>query len=101
MEKKIIIFYLHEDFVNKLLTNIYPNNFKLSDTIPKNGTDIIISTEDEVIKINMTLGLNRGYNWHLAEEIIIEDSLITKETISLVNEIEKEKSVKVYNIKDF
>ena len=99
MERKVLVFYLHDEFVDKLLPAIYPDSFDGHTKFPKGGIEIIIAKDDRNIKIRTFLGLSNGYKCPGADDIYIESSLVTEETQSLVEEMKKDSNVTVRNLR--
>lgn len=99
MERKVLVFYLHDEFVDKLLPVIYPDSFDGHTKFSKGGIEIIIAKDDRNIKIRTFLGLNNGYKCLGADDIYIESSLVTEETQSLVEEMKKDSNVTVRNLR--
>lgn len=100
MEKKILILYLHEEFVDKLLCRLYPDNFKKGEKIPKTNIEIFVTSENRSDKINFLLGLNQGYECMCANEVYIESCLVIEDTEPLVKKLKEKASVNIVKLRE-
>lgn len=100
MERKVLVFYLHDEFVDKLLPAIYPDSFDGHTKFPKGGIEIIIAKDGKNIKVRTFLGLSSGYKSFGVDDIYIENSLITNETEPLVEKMKKEANVMIFDLRE-
>ena len=47
MEQKILICYLHEEFIGKLLSFLFPENFDKNIILPNNSIEIYLVKENK------------------------------------------------------
>lgn len=99
MEKKILICYLHSDFVERILPFLYPESFDKNFKCPKGSFEIIVTTNDNNIKVRTLLGLNEGYKYFEVDDIYIESGLVTEETQKLIESMKDYANIYIYDIR--
>ena len=99
MEQKILICYLHEEFIGKLLSFLFPENFDKNIILPNNSIEIYLVNENKSFKIKTCLGLNQSYKNFPSDIVYIEKSLVTEETKNLLEDIKKDKIVEIYELR--
>lgn len=100
MNQRILIFYLHEDFIKKLLIKLYPKNFNLYDNFPLHHAELLLLDGEKTVEIITFLGLKSEYQAYCPNEIYIEQDLITDETQDLITKMKEKMKVSILSLRN-
>ena len=97
MKEKILIFYLHQDFVYKILHFLYPEKISHDMKFPDGKIDILIVNEDSQIEVKTFLGTKEDYKFYNPDKIYIEECLF-KECSEKFKNVDKNIKIEIFNL---